>query len=181
MSELSFVPLEPCHLLSIERQPSQATILGMDATFSVEEAEQLAAQPEAYAVLRGEDPVACIGIAEAFAGRHGIGWAVLASGIGQAHIALTRWMRARIAAVDLPRLECFARCRDMEDLLARFPDLDSGQIVEIAMSDPTPECRWAVMLGLRPVHLLRQYGAAGESYMLFERIAARPAPVEGAA
>ena len=35
--------------------------------------------------------------------------------------------------------------------------------------------RWACMLGFRPAHLLRRYGALAESVMLFERIRVAPA------
>ena len=64
---------------------------------------------------------------------------------------------------------------DLESILAARPHLDSGQIVALAMVEPTPEMRWACMLGFRPAHLLRRYGALAESVMLFERI--RVAPV----
>lgn len=165
-----FARMTPNDLLTIDRQPSQRLLLGQSGEFTREEAEQLAAMPEAWTCFHADRIVACVGISDMFAGRHGIAWSLLAQGIGQAHLALTRFVRGRLAMCGHERLDTFARAPDLETILARRPHLDSGQIVALAMADPTPECRWAALLGFRPAHVLRRYGALGESVMLFERI-----------
>lgn len=169
MSDLEFAPLVPRDLAEIRRQPRQRTFLGMDGAVSDEDAEVLASEAVAWSCRADGRLIACFGIAEQFPGRQGLGWTLLADGLGAAHLQLTRFVQAQIAGCGLPRLEVLARAPDLESLLADR-DLDSGQIVQLAMADPTPEMRWAVMLGLTPAHLLRCYGAASESYMLFERI-----------
>ena len=175
VSGVNFTRLQPVDLLEIARQPSQDRVLGLDYTWTEAEAQELCAEPVAWTARREGVIVACFGIAETFPGRQGWGWAVLATGIGGAHLAVTRFMRTVIAGCDLARLEVLARAVDLEAVLtaaviAREGPLDSGELVALAMARPTPECRWAALLGLQPGHVLRRYGALGESYMLFERI-----------
>ena len=43
------------------------------------------------------------------------------------------------------------------------------ELTALAMKYATPECRWAKLLGFTPAHVLRRFGAASETYMLFER------------
>lgn len=169
---LSFRRLQGADLLAIRKQPSQRTILGIDVTVSPAEAEQLAAQAVAWAAWRGDQLVACLGVIESVPGCMGTCWAVLAEAVGADHLAITRFAREGLAAVQLPRLEAMCLAADVEGALAAYPDLspDPGQIVAMAMARPTPECRWAMLIGLRPAHLLRRYGPAGQSVMLFERI-----------
>ncbi|QVM82934.1 hypothetical protein [Novosphingobium decolorationis] len=162
--------LVPQDLLQLERQPSQRLFLGTDGTISAAEAEGLAAMPQAWCVHRGSVPIACFGVSELFPGQHGVAWAMLGSGLGADHLRLTRFVRAKLAACQLNRIETFVRCVDVEHLLARSPQLDSGHLVALAMLSPTAECRWAAMLGFRPAHVLRRYGAGDETYMMMERI-----------
>lgn len=176
MSEgpITFVRLLPEHLMRIERQPSQAMFLGTEADTTEAEAVQLAQMPEAWTMLVGpadaERIVACFGIAELFTGRHGVAWAVLAPGIGAAHLALTRFARMRLDGTAFRRIDVFAKAPDLEPLLQARSDLDPGQIVAIAMNRQTPEMRWAGLLGFRPGHVLRRYGGADETCMLLERV-----------
>lgn len=159
---LAFSIMQPADLLSIDMQDSQAMFLGQDATPDEETAYNLAAQPVAWTAWRGGKVLACFGINEAFPGQHGTAWALLGKGIGRDHLALTRFVREAVAGCTLPRL----------DVLARATDVSPGSWNPIAesMAEPTPECRWCELLGFKPAHLLRKFGGAGETYMLFERI-----------
>jgi hypothetical protein len=53
-------------------------------------------------------------------------------------------------------------------------------MVAACMAEPSPECRWACLLGFAPAHVLRNFGAASETYMLFERFARPAAKAEAA-
>lgn len=174
---LRFATLTPNDLLAMNllRQQSQQVTLGVHQEYGREEAEELAAQPCAWAVRRpmpegGLDLIACFGIFEQFRGTHGTGWAMLTPAVGASHLELTRFIRSQAENCGLARLELLARVPDFEDILATRPDLDAGQAAELVKLRPSAEYRWAVLLGFRPMHLLRCYGAAAESYMLFERI-----------
>jgi hypothetical protein len=167
---LTFADLDPQDLFAITRQASQRFVLGLPGTLSLDDAKVLAAGPVAWTVFRGNTIIACFGVAEQFPDHQGIGWALLAPGLGQAHLQLTRFVRERIAACALARVEAVARSYDFEAILELYPDLDTGQIVELACQRPTPEIRWAMLCGFRPAHLLRCYGPHGESYMLMERL-----------
>ncbi len=169
---LRFATLRPDDLFAIERQPSQQTVLGLPAVMTEELAEQSCAQAVAWCARQHGRIVACFGILEQFAGRQGLGWAVLAEGIGMGHFALTRFIQSQIAGCGLARLELLARGPDLEAAIAagRIDPEDPQDLLVSAWRAATPEMRWAVLLGLRPAHVLRQYGAAGETFVLFERI-----------
>ncbi len=167
---LQFVHLEAEHLLTIERQPSQRFVLGQYADFSEEEAQAHAAQKVAYTALLGGRIMACMMIFETFPQQVGVAYAVLAQGLGRHHLQLTRFIRGKIAESGLPRIEVIAPCGDIEPLAQAHPEFDPWQLVQAALQAPTPEMRWAMMLGLKPAHVLRKYGGRCESYMLFERI-----------
>lgn len=140
-------PMRPIDLLAIERQASQVTQLGLAHAPSIEEAEALIDDGEAWTA---EDAagriVACMGIRETFPGRQGVAWAVLADGVGMAHLAITRHARARIIASPLVRIEAIARV------------------------GVRAEMRWPLLVGLAPRALLPKFGAASEDHMLFDRI-----------
>lgn len=157
-------------LLDIETQESQLTWFGMPADITPEERTQLAMEPEAWCARHGERILACYGIAETFRGLQGSAWALLAKGLGPQHLPLTRDLRRMVTQCGLARVDMLARCTDVEPILAKLPDFDRAMLVDAAMAEPTPECRLGLLVGMEPVHVLRQYGAARESYMLFERI-----------
>ena len=160
---LYFRPMLPEDLFAINVQDSQATFLGMDAAPDEETALNLAAQPAAWTACRHEPDgvLACFGFSEPFPGKHGTAWALLGKGIGRDHLALTRFVRGVVESCMLDRL----------DVLARSTDYGPGiRGMSAALADPTPEVRWCLALGFAPAHLLRKYGAAGETYMLLERI-----------
>jgi hypothetical protein len=170
--DLCFNPLAPADLLRIERQPSQRRVLGLDGAVSPEEAEGLAAERVAWTARLDGRIIACFGINETFPGVQGVGWAILAPHIGAAHLPLTRFIRSRvILATDLARLELFAIANDAEAILARWGPLDAAELLEAVMVRPTRECAWAALLGVKPAHVLRKFGQASETHVLFERIA----------
>lgn len=175
MPEVRFVPLQPHHVQAIKLQPSQGRPLGLDYSPGADEIQRMCEGMIAWAALERDDyvirVVACFGVVETFPAMHGTGWAMLAEGIGRAHLAVTRFARQCMADCELPRVELLARCHDVEALLARHPGLDPGQVVALASAEPTPEIRWARMLGFTPAHVLRCYGAIGQSVMLMERLA----------
>lgn len=173
---LTFRTLEPDDLLTIERQDSQALWLGTPGDVTDEAAAGLAGEPVAWTAFRPDGSVlACFGIAETFAGVQGVAWAMLSQPIGRHHLALTRFIRDVVQAAPYQRLELLAKAREIEAVVEvgrahGFTPMPAA-LVNVAMADPTPECRWAELLGFTAVHVLRKFGAASETYMLFERIA----------
>jgi len=174
MPEVRFVPLRPHHVQGIKLQPSQGRPLGFDYEPGPEEIRRMCEGTIAWAALEGDEwnirVAACFGVVETFPGMHATGWAMLADGIGRAHLAVSRFARQCMAECQLPRVELLARCHDVEGLIAQHPGLDPGQIVALATAEPTPEIRWGMMLGFSPAHVLRCYGAIGQSVMLMERL-----------
>lgn len=132
----------------IDRQPSQRVQLGLTREISEEEAEGLACGGEAWTAWTNDGTrwriAACFGLRETFPGRQAVAWAILAEGIGAAHLAITRFARARIAASPLRRIEAVTRT--------------------------DAEHAWAKLVGLTPAHVLRAFGAASEDHLLLERI-----------
>lgn len=171
LSALAFRRMRPEDPIAIKRQPSQRRVLGLDAQMSSEEAEHHAAQRVAWTAWHDDRRVACFGISETFAGVQGVAWAILAPRIGALHLPLTRFMRGEIASAGLARIELLAAANDAEAILSRWPDLDPAQLLAAVMVNPTRECAWARLLGLTPAHVLRRFGAASETCVLFERIA----------
>ena len=169
---VTFDRLTGADLLAIDRQPSQRMAMGVTGAFTPEEAAVLASQPESWAVRRDGALIACLGIMETFPGAQGVAWAILASGIGASHLAISRFAKARIAGAGLARVEAVTRGPDADAIVAAMPGIDPGMLLAAIMATPTPECRWAALLGLAPAHVLRKFGGAGETHVLFERIAA---------
>ena len=168
---VSFTRLQPEDLLSMQSQASQRTTLGLETqTYSIEDAECLADQHEAWAVRSQGRLIACIGIRETFPDAQGVAWADLATGVGSAHLTMTRFARSRIVGAGLRRIEAIVRGPDAESILAQFPGIDGAMLLEACMTMATPECVWAQLVGLRPAHVLRKFGLNGETHILFERI-----------
>ena len=178
MSRLQFSTLRPADLFAMDVQPSQSLVLGMAHSWDQEQAELLTAQPVAWCARSAEAAdrgriLACFGIVEMFEGSQGYGWAALAPGIGAAHFELTRFVQGQIAGCGLSRLELRAVASPQFERDLAAAGGDQADAVKVAFRRSTPEMRWAVLLGLQPVHVLRQYGAAREAFVLFELI--RPA------
>lgn len=132
--------------MAIKRQASQRVQLGLEAQMTPEIAQDLIDGGEAWTMTRDGVPVACLGLRETFPPVQGVAWAILADGVGAAHLALSRFARRRIAASPLVRIEAIVR------------------------TSVEAECLWARLVGLEPVALLRKFGAASEDHMLFERV-----------
>lgn len=141
-------PMAAMDALVIQRQASQRVQLGIAReTMTMEEAEAIAAGPgEAWTVRHDKRIVACLGLRETFPGRQAVAWAILAEGVGRAHLAVTRWARARIRDSGLRRIEAIVR------------------------ADVPAEVAWAEIVGLEPAHVLRCFGQQSETHVLFERI-----------
>lgn len=143
---VSIVPMRAEDAIAIQRQASQRVQLGLERQITLEEAQDLVDGGEAWTAYDGERIAACMGLRETFPGRQGVAWAILAEGVGRAHLAVTRFARQRVAASPLVRIEAIVR--------AEVP----------------AECVWAKLVGLTPAHVLRKFGAASETHVLFERI-----------
>lgn len=168
---VSAARLLPEDLFALEPQASQRMTLGLDTrSMGQEEAELLCAQDEAWAIRSEGRLIAAIGISETFPGAQGVAWAILADGVGKAHLAMTRFAQSRIRGSRLVRIEAIVRGPDAESVLDHFPGLDNGQLLEACLTMATPECVWARLVGLKPAHVLRKFGASGETHILFERI-----------
>lgn len=158
---VQFARLRAEDFFELERQPSQWLQLGSDATPTLEEAETLADHDEAWTAFEISPAgigriVALLGIVESHPGQQGMAWAILAARLGTHHLAVSRFARSRILGSKLARIEALAKAADA---------------VTLDLAAVTPEARWARLCGLTPVHVLRRYGAADETYLLCERIA----------
>lgn len=144
---VAIAAMKPSDMLVIQRQASQLVQLGIERMVTPEEAEAIAdGDGEAWTARYQGRIVACLGLRETFPGRQAVAWAVLADGIGAAHLAITRFARARVAASPLPRIEAIVR-------------------------EAVPaEAAWAQLVGIRPVHVMRCFGAMSETHILCERI-----------
>lgn len=143
---VTFEPMIPVDAIDIQRQPSQRVQLGLVRDMTYGEASDLANGGEAWTAWRDGVPIACFGLRETFPGVQAVAWAILADGLAGAHLAVTRFARARILASPLVRIEA------------------------IVKADVPAECAWAKCVGLTVAHILRRFGAASEDHVLFERI-----------
>lgn len=170
-------PMVAADALAIQRQPSQRIQLGLDRAMTIEEAEALVAQGEAWTAAREGVVLACLGLRETFqredgSGAQGVAWAILSADLGiSAHLAVTRHARARIAASGLRRIEAIVAAKlDAEPILADYPDLDPGELLAVMLNADNAEMAWARLVGLKPAAVLRAFGAASQTHILFERI-----------
>lgn len=171
---LHFARLRPSHLFLVEPQESQRTQCGIaPAAMSVEEANNLADQGNAWVAMRGPRVIACLGIMETFPGQQGVAWALLSRHLGRDIVPVTRFARdAVIGTSALARIEAIVRCQDLPEWLGaeRSPQVRHAIALEWASRNSTPQVHWAMKVGLEPVAVLRRFGAAGETHMLLERI-----------
>lgn len=170
---LDFRALRPADVMAMSGRPGQQMTYGLPADYDYDDAAELAGQPVAWAAWQDSALIAAFGIYETFPGQMGICWAMLAEAIGPAHTGITRFIRRQIAESALPRLELYARSHDFEGMTALAGVHDPAGQLAIALADPTPQIRWALLLGMQPAHLLRRFGLVDESWMLFERILPR--------
>jgi len=146
---ITFHTLSSAHMLALQLQPSQLIEAGLDASgMSAEHAREIVERGVGWAAIRGEEVLCCAGIVETFADRQGTAWAMLAGGLGAcAHLAITRFARARIAESPLVRVE------------------------SLISDDPTGRCaKWARAVGMEHEATLAKWGAASETIHVYRRL-----------
>ncbi|CAN5484244.1 hypothetical protein BH09PSE4_BH09PSE4_19250 [soil metagenome] len=139
--------MDAADAMAIKRQASQRVQLGLEAQMTLESAQDLVDAGEAWTATAGGRIVAVFGIGEQFAGVQGVAWAILAEAVGAAHLAITRFARARIAASPLVRIEAIVHAERKADR------------------------KWAELVGLRLRTELPKFGALSEPHLMFDRIA----------
>lgn len=145
----SFSRMTVADYVEIAAQPSQ--LVGIhhiaEPAGRAAAAEDLIDRGAAWTARAGDGRIlGCAGIYELFAGKHGLAWAVLAEGIGAAHLAISRFARARIAESGLNRIEAMANACD------------------------GAACRWPMLLGMEAAAVLRKWGPDEETLLLFEKV-----------
>jgi len=133
------VPYAPHHLHRLALQPHQQHL-----AVALREhgwAEQVAEAGPCWTALADEEPIACAGFQDCWAGR-AIAWAILGETAGHHMRALTRAVRRALDAHPAERIEAQA--------LIGF----------------APATRWARLLGFAPEHVLRKFHQ-GRDYQAF--------------
>lgn len=150
-------------IVQLALQPSQHLTLGMlKAVHSIEDGRAIEASGPAWTAIGADGRIlCCYGFAWMFPpadgfGGHALAWAMLAGDVGSAHVAITRFARETIVASPIDRIEAIVR------------------------DDAPPECRWAEMVGLERIAVLRSWGPEGKTHRLYERIRRAPALAEAA-
>jgi len=135
-------------VVQLALQPSQHVHLGVTRPVqSFEDGEELAEGGPAWtAIGAGGRILCCAGFKELWPDRHAVAWALLAGGLGAAHLAITRFARDRIAESRLARIEAIVR------------------------ADVAAERCWARLVGLSLRAELPAWGPEGASHLLFDRI-----------
>ncbi len=151
------VPLTADHLLAIEAQPSQRMQFGIPADLSLAEARDAVAAGEAYALLESGRVLACLGIIDSYEPGEGMAWAILTADMGAGYLFLSRFARHWGNASALRTIRAHAIAP--RGLLT----------LDAVLRHATPEMRWLALLGMRPVQVLPNFGAARETLVLFER------------
>jgi len=134
-------------VVAIDVQDSQVDALGVFTVVrDLEHGRQLEASGPAWTAIGDDGRVlVCAGLGTIFPG-HAVLWALLTRNIGAAHVAITRFARARIAAAGCARIEAIVR------------------------ADVEAEGRWATLVGLSAAHVLRKWGPLATPHVLYERI-----------
>lgn len=139
-------------VVQLALQPSQRIVLGMtsDAT-TIAHGEGLAAIGPAWTAIHDGRVICCAGFnvlwpANALGGGHAVAWALLAGGIGAAHLALSRFARAKIEGSGFARIEAVVR------------------------ADAPREAAWAAAVGLKRAALLHCWGPEAKPHFLYERV-----------
>lgn len=154
-------PFAAGDVVQLALQPSQHVTLGFTRpVHNLEDGRELAEGGPAWTAIGGGRILCCAGFKELFpagekSGGHAVAWALLATGLGAAHVAVTRFAREQIRASSYSRIEAIARAH------------------------VAAECKWPRLLGMKLAATLRAWGPDGETHLLFERIrgeAPVPAP-----
>lgn len=148
----SFRPMAAGDVVQLALQPSQHKCLGMTrAAHSIEDGRELVAGGPAWtAIARDGRILCCAGFTILWPANektrgHAMAWAMLAEGLGAAHLAITRYAQRRIAEAPYSRLEAIVR-------------------------DRAEEKAWAWFCGFRNPILLRAWGPEAEDHLLYERL-----------
>lgn len=146
-------PFTAGDVVELALQPSQHVTLGIHRpVHNIEDGREIGALGPAWTAIAEDGRVlTCYGFGYQFppsdkTGGHALAWAMLASGIGAAHVAITRFARATIADSPIDRIEAIVR------------------------ADVEAEWRWAEMVGFQRVAVLRSWGPEGETHLLYERV-----------
>ena len=156
-----FRPFMAGDAVQLALQPSQHVALGMMRPFrDIEDGRELEAGGPAWTAIAGGRIVCCAGFSEIFpasekSGGHAVAWALLAGGIGAAHLAVTRFARRQFEESSYSRIEA---------------------IVRAAIAG---ECKWPKLIGMQFAATLRNYGPEAETHLLFERVKEGPAFAAG--
>jgi hypothetical protein len=143
---VEFRPFLAGDLVQLALQPSQRLELGVDQPLSMEYGRDLAANGPSWTAYQRGRILCCAGFRETFAPVQAVAWAMLAEGIGGAHLAITRFARLQIAEAPYRRLEAIVEAKN-------------GRAVA-----------WAQMVGLQINTMLECFGANSEPHILFERV-----------
>jgi hypothetical protein len=150
-------------VVQLTLQPSQHVTLGISkAVHSLEDGRELEALGPAWtAIADGGRILACYGFGYQWppsekTGGHALAWALLAPGLGAAHVAITRFARETLRTSSIERVEAIVR---------------EGVEAEV---------RWAEMVGFTRVATLRAWGPEAETHILYERVRDHAAMQEAA-
>jgi hypothetical protein len=154
---VSFRTFRANDAVEIALQPSQHVTLGItQATHSIEEALTLEQLGPAWTAVAADGRIlACYGFGFQFppnerTGGHALAWALLASGLGTDHLAITRHARSVVEGSPIARIEAIVR-----------PAIEA-------------EPRWVEAIGFTRVAELRSWGPTGETHVLYERVREHP-------
>jgi hypothetical protein len=150
---VSFRPFLAGDVVQLALQPSQHVTLGISKpVHTVEDGRELEALGPAWTAVDEEGRIlACYGFGYQWppsekTGGHALAWAMLAEGLGAAHVAITRFARRTLETSPIERIEAIVR------------------------AGVEAEWRWAEMVGFTRVAELRCWGPEAETHLLYERV-----------
>lgn len=142
-------------VVQLALQPSQHVFLGVHRpVHSIEEGREMVAMGPAWTAVGSDGRIlCCAGFGELFApgpatGGHAVAWALLAAGLGPAHLAITRFARRQFAESPYSRIEAIVQ----------------------AGPDHEKEGAWARRVGMKFAAWLPKWGPEGKLHVLYERI-----------
>lgn len=156
LRSVTFRPFLAGDAVQLQLQPSQHVTLGINsATIGMDDALELEElSVDAWTAVGGDGRLlVCFGMrmlwpAAARTNGHAVAWAMLASGLGPDHLAITRFIAAVVAGSRLTRIEAIVR------------------------AGVRAEAKWPPMLGFELAGELPAYGPDGETHLLFQRVKA---------
>lgn len=101
-ARFTVVPYDPAHLRRIALRPSQGYLAAF--IFGTDQPERIAAAGPSWSALVGDEPIACAGFRECWAGRHEA-WAIVSDAAAPYTVRLVREIRRGIAGLDTSRIE----------------------------------------------------------------------------